>query len=214
MTQQNQQTSQSNVGCLGIIILIIVLSFGGCKLYEHHAETETYEEAVALAKDGKWDDVSVKLVRFSDEDTSSSRRNLYDIACAEEKYANSDFHMAQYYLKMVPDNYSGELADEVKDLRQKVDAAADEEKQQKEKEEAEKIEQAKQKKAAADAEHAKHLYIGDPESKIQKIFGTPDHVNRHVSSYGTTKQYVYEYDTGTVYIYTEDGKVTDYQDYR
>jgi hypothetical protein len=55
-----------------------------------------------------------------------------------------------------------------------------------------------------------HIYIGDPENKIQKILGEPDRINRSVTSTHVSKQYVYG--NGTKYIYTEDGIVTSFQD--
>lgn len=50
--------------------------------------------------------------------------------------------------------------------------------------------------------------IGTSELALQCIFGKPKKVNSTTNKYGTHKQWVYH---NNVYIYTEDGKVTSWQ---
>lgn len=54
----------------------------------------------------------------------------------------------------------------------------------------------------------RQVVIGMTEDAMTCVMGAPKAVNRSVGSWGEHKQYVYP----SVYIYTENGKVTSYQD--
>lgn len=159
---------------------------------------QKYDDVVELLKEGKWRDAAVASVNYRD---CPEFEVLYYYANAKEKESNDTQSMTKYYLDKIPDDYNGEFADEIKNYKQEI---LDKEKQKKILEEKQRVEKAK--------EREKHLYIGDSESKIRKIFGTPDQVNRHVSDYATTKQYVYFRSDKMICIYTKDGIVTDFQD--
>ncbi len=167
--------------------------------YKHKLSDEDYNTALNLAKQGKWQDCASKLVQSHEED--SRAKVLYAYAQAQKKYETNDFKMAQYYLKDIPDNYSGNFSEPIKQMKTMV---SDKVVQQEANE--------KQAKAATEKEKGNHIYIGDSEEKIRKVFGEPDKVNRHVNSATTTKQYVYYRDNKMVCIYTENGIVTDFQD--
>lgn len=53
------------------------------------------------------------------------------------------------------------------------------------------------------------VYIGISEKAMFCVMGPPDDANRSVGSWGVHVQYVYR---GRVYIYTQNGKVTSWQD--
>lgn len=168
-------------------------------IYTQKLSDEDYNSAVNLAKQGKWHDCTIKLVRSHEGDNRA--KILYAYANAQESYEKNDFRMAQHYLKDIPDNYSGDFSDTIKQMKTII---SDKVVQQVAKE--------KQAKVAEEKEKAKHIYIGDSEEKIRKVFGDPDRVNRHVNASGTTKQYVYYQGNKMICIYTENGIVTDFQD--
>lgn len=199
---------------IGIVCLVLYL---GCLIVPKITEHYAYKESLTLARQGDWNGVMLKLNDYKWE--SDDSRNLYSIAAAEKSYADGDLVQTYYHLTDISDNYVGEFSGEVSKMKQDIQAADEEWKKKEEAEEAaaakereRQITIEKEKQKSVEAERAKHIYIGDPESKIRKVFGEPDRVNRHVSEYGTLKQYVYEYDDGNTYIYTRNGVVTDFQD--
>lgn len=169
------------------------------KPYTNRLSDEDYNIALNLAKQGKWQDCAGKLVQAHNGDDRA--KVLYAYAQAQQKYEINDFKMAQYYLKNIPDNYSGNFSEPIKQMKTMVlEKVIQQEANQ------------KQAKVAAEKEKENHIYIGDPEEKIRKVFGEPDKVNRHVNSSTVTKQYVYYYKNKMVCVYTENGIVTDFQD--
>lgn len=156
------------------------------------------DKAVSCIKDGKYNDATVALVMKKDSDKTASV--LYNYANAKEEEI-SDISMNHHYLQKIPDSYKGELADEIKTYKVAMQSKYDEYKKN------ENIKNAAIKKAN-DEERAKHLYIGDPENKIVKIYGKPNRINKTVigNDY-ESKQYCYN----NMYIYTENGFVTAYQ---
>lgn len=208
------ESNESGFGCLIFLVVLCIFLFHSCgndssnsknnsssvsSSYTQKLSDEDYNAAVALAKQGKWDDCAVKLVKSHEGDNRA--KVLYNYANAQKNFGKNDFSMAKHYLKNIPDDYSGDFSAEIKQMKNIVTEKAA-------KQEADE----KKAKEAKEQEKAKHIYIGDPEEKIRKVFGTPDSVNRHVSSYSTTKQYVYYRGDKMICIYTEDGVVTDFQD--
>ncbi|RGS70485.1 hypothetical protein [Mitsuokella sp. AF21-1AC] len=213
-TDRKTSKTEKIVIAIGVICFVLYV---GMLMIQRIDERNDYQEAVALAKQGDWNGAAAKTVEHRSE--SNDADNLYLIASAEKNFADGDMVTAYNYIADLPHDYTGEFSGEVTKLKQDIDQAHEEWKAQKAREEEEKAKERekqaaieKEKQKAIEAERAKRIYIGDPESKIRKVFGEPDRVNRHVSKYGTMKQYVYEYDDGNTYIYTENGIVTDYQD--
>jgi hypothetical protein len=54
-----------------------------------------------------------------------------------------------------------------------------------------------------------YIYIGDTPEIVLEAWGRPEDVNRTITAYGTTEQWVYGLGC---YVYFEDGKVTAIQD--
>lgn len=151
------------------------------------------------------------------------------------------FIAAREAINAIDDDYNGLFSKEIKEYKGMIDeysSAAMEEIHKKD--EARKLaikeadkkkkEEEARKKAEREAEEAKrkakkeaeeaeereyresHLYVGDPESKIQKVLGDPYQVNRTVIAGHTLKQYVYDRGYKFIFVYTEDGTVTGFQD--
>ena len=208
----NGESTASGCGCLIVFVIVCIFLFNSCGSssttnkatssssgYTQKLSDEDYNAAVYLAKQGKWKECAVKLVKSHEGD--SRAKVLYAYANAQENYGENNFDMAKHYLKDIPDDYDGDFSAEIKQMKDIVAGKAAQQEADK-----------KKAREAKEKEEAKHIYVGDPEEKIRKVFGTPDSVNRHVSSYGTTKQYVYYRGDKMICIYTEDGVVTDFQD--
>ena len=211
LQQEKRAVANNKVynGCLiGVILaifLVLVVIIGGIGDSDASKEKETtdintcYNQAVSLAKQGKWHDCNIKLVQYKDKDNRC--KMLYDYGQAQEQYANGNIHMADVYIKNIPDDYNGNFASDIKQFKDTIyplEATYEEQEKQQEKEKA--------------AERANHIYVGDHESKINDVFGTPDSVNRTVVGNHVNKQYVYDRGNKRIYIYTEDGTVTSFQD--
>ena len=182
------------------IVFSLLIVFGSLLSNNKHIlpSPPYIDKAVAYIKNGKYHDAGVALVMKIDSDKTANA--LYNYANAKEEEV-SDISMNHHYLKNIPDSYNGELSGEIKSykiaMQSKYDQYA----------EAKKIKDAAIKKAN-DEERAAHLYIGDPEEKIIKIYGRPNKVNKTVigNNY-VSKQYCYD----NMYIYTENGFITAYQ---
>lgn len=68
--------------------------------------------------------------------------------------------------------------------------------------------------SALDWQHvpAGRVAIGMTEPGVMCALGTPTAINRTATRGGTWKQWVYPRGGRTIYVYTEDGKVTSWQD--
>ena len=201
------QPPEKNQGCGCIIVLVAIILFSlvlyscsGSGYYKNEpSEPPAYEQAVTLAKQGKWNDVAVKLVREKD----NRSKYLYSYASAQKEYSKGNILMTISYLKDIPDDFNGDFSEEIKQFKATVYPLEAEYKAKRDAEEAEK----RQYKES-------HLYIGDPEKKITQVKGQPYEVNRTVIGNSVHKQYVYyNEDTGYMQcIYTEDGFITGWQD--
>lgn len=219
-----------------LIIPIVALIFGG---YMYNAELDGIEqdkikvhEQMHTAylediKNKKWDDALDKLSKNELQEKCHQCNILRNYVTAMKLIGNglnSDQEIIRAYnLVNVNPDFNGPFADDIKKV--KTDLAglygeakarqdqiiAQEAAEQKRKldEENAKIEA---ERAAKQAERDSHVYIGDDESKIRKVFGTPDHLNRTVIGGHVTKQYVYDRGSKFIYIYTKDGIVTGFQD--
>ena len=172
-----------------------------------------YNDGITLLKQGKYSNALEKLVIFENEsDDSKFVDGKYLYYFAEEKTSPS-LTLQEHFLPKIPDNYNGPLAE---DIIQEKSRIATEEKQNNVIAIANKNKMRQKQEDAEDTERTKqmqyrnsHLYVGDPESKIEDVFGTPERINRNVTGNSVHKQYVYG---DGHYIYVENGVVTGFQD--
>lgn len=113
----------------------------------------------------------------------------------KEKYPNSlaRYKAAYDAIDKVPPKYYGPLKDRITEDRQNI---------------ASMLEEVQAEVKVEQEERNKKVYMGDPESKIRQVYGTPIKVNRTVTRGVERKQYVYS----NLYIYTENGRVIGWQD--
>lgn len=208
---------------IGIIIIAITVFLFLLFEYNEYKAKETgkikYPEAIELLQQGEYDAASTKIFMY--KKFNKKYDILYNYANAKEKIHKNDYSMAYYYVKDIdPSIVKDEFYyDDLVSIQNKL-REEDEKKQKAREKEFEDRMAARERQRDQEAieraqryEERKHrIYIGDPEDKITEIFGTPDSVNRHVSAYGTTKQYVYYRGDKMICIYTEDGIITDFQD--
>jgi hypothetical protein len=189
---------------LFILLVIFIGSFiGSCSTggmsSTNNDVTKNYDEAIDLAKQNKWDGVTTKLVTC--KDANQKVNVLYNYASAQKSFHNGDGNMAILYLKEISDDYDGELADDIRQFKKKLYPHEDEYKQQ-----------VKEKEAEEKRYRDSHLYIGDPESKLEQLFGQPSAVHKTVTGNNEYIQYVFYRKDKTICIYTENGVVTSWQE--
>lgn len=196
------------------------------------AEIDSHEkmhvEVLDDIKNSKWDVASDKMTkdRLSYECYQCKALRNYTSAMKlmnNGRNSDQDTIDAYEYLDRIDQNYNGPFAEDIikakQDITDSYNAAkarqdaitANVAAEKKQKEEAEKAKREAE-LAAEKAERDSHLYIGDSESKIRKVFGEPYEVNRTVVGGHESKQYVYDRGSKFLFIYTKDGIVTGYQD--
>ncbi len=92
----------------------------------------------------------------------------------------------------IPDDYNGVLANKIKEDKKAFRNKA--------------IEAGALLQAAQDAHNAE-LHIGDPETKIEEVYGPPIKIKRDISATVEHNQYVYD----DKFIYADNGRVTAFQ---
>lgn len=203
-----------------IIAVVFVCLISAFYVWSEESEREyaeaQYIKAVEFIKQEKYHDASVALVNYYSygKPKNPKNHNLYCYVIAKKDMNEHDYSGAGYIIERIVDSsainefYYEDLLTikktikkekNIKDEKYKAELQAQREKE-------------KDKQKKEEEEHKKHLYIGDTEDKITELWGNPDSVNRHVSSYGTTKQYVYYRGNKMICIYTENGIITDFQD--
>lgn len=200
-----------------LVIVIIAIGCFGIFQYIQYKESpynevereKNYNQAVKYANTGNWEEVGVCLVRYIE--VGGKYAALYNYANAMEYYNNDKKGLndiAYHYLEKVPEDYSDEFSDDIIKLKKKIKDEEDRERNNRE----------FRYKLEHEIDHeldeiaARHVFVGDIESKIERVYGEPETVNKHTSQYGVSKQYVYRRGDKTMYIYTEDGIVTDIQE--
>ncbi len=116
---------------------------------------------------------------------TSSVKRLY-------KTNAEQYEAAVKEIDKIPETYNGVLANKIKKDREYLKAKAVE---------------ARQLMEAAQAEENAILHIGDPEYKIEQIYGPPIKINTDISANNEHNQYVY----ADKFIYTDNGRVTNFQ---
>ena len=219
-----------------LIIPIVALIFG---VYMYNAELDGIEqdkikvhEQMHTAylediKNQKWDDALDKLSKNELQEKCHQCNILRNYVTAMKLIGNglnSDQEIIRAYdLVNVDHNYDGPFADDIKKVKTDIAGLYGEAKARQDQIIAQEAAEQKRKldeenakieaeRAAKQAERDSHLYIGDDESKIRKVFGTPDQVNRTVIGGHVKKQYVYDRGSKFIFIYTEDGEVIGFQD--
>jgi hypothetical protein len=208
---------------IGVVVAVILAFFGyqgyKAKMEEkRHAEIHQsgHSTAVEYIKAGKWDYASYTLEPL-DEDRCVDCDTFLLYAYAMIKYKNGQadnagIESAHDWFEQISTDYSGELADDIRRDRERVND--DYEKMKARQAEAKRQEEAAQaaRKAAEEAERANNVYIGDSEEKVRRLFGTPDHVGRAVVGDTETKQFVYYAPGRNIIIYLQNGKVAGFMD--
>jgi len=80
-----------------------------------------YQEGIELIKQGKWDDAAGALI-FAENNNYKDSVILYNYAQAHVSFARnndySDANMADYYMKDIPDTYTGLFKDDIMKFKQ------------------------------------------------------------------------------------------------
>lgn len=104
-----------------------------------------------------------------------------------------------------PDNYNGVLHDKIIPFKRLIMGMENEAKKQA-KLDAENA--ASHQKAMKEGQYG-NIRPGDPEEKIPAAMGQPDHINSSKTSDGEIKQYVFKHNGKYIYVYTQNGLVTE-----
>lgn len=187
-TQNNIPTSPNKKkrhGCLPFILIFFIIIIGGF-IYSYNSFQDemaktAHEQAMKYANKGEWDNVISTLKPYKSPE--NTQLTLYADAKLAEK--NNNIEMLELALETFPEDYSGDFADDIKQMKQNLP----------------------QQKQELEEKHKTQLFIGDPEEKIKQLYGEPDDVNTTNTGTNIHKQYVY----GHTYIYTDNGKVTSWQ---
>ena len=200
------------IGKIFLVILIVILGIGflahfgqSNEDFEQQAKDKSgekfykaYDETVDLINNKDWYDAAIRASRYKG---NPEFKGMYYYASAKDAEAKGYAASIEGYLEDIPDDYAGAFADEI--LEYKRDYLETKKK---------KDNAMKQAIKEDEEERAKHIYIGDPESKIRDVMGEPDDINRTVNSGKVRKQYVFCRSHKNIYIYTENGIVTAFQD--
>lgn len=205
----NQGTTgnENNSGCGGclifigaIILLFIIVGAIMDASARDDAKAYEYQAGITSISQGDYDKASMCFVNLQ-KDRYRDSEGLYSLACALESNKKGDYSMALYYLKKVDEKKIAEkypdLKEKIEQVRSNATAKEPEQQQQKKKEEAQRQE-----------ERESHLYIGDPEYKIEQVLGAPR--SKNITRTGNHESIQWVYPNGT-YIYTDDGVVTAVQ---
>lgn len=141
---------------------------------------------------------------YNNKEKYKNAQILYFYAKAQDDESSIDLpidvgkQMAKRDIELIPDDYSGQFADQIKMYKEYIN---------------EKIKKREEiKKAAQEARQRdidSHVYIGDSEYKVRKVMGEPLRINRTVSNNNTHEQWVYN---NGHYIYLDNGIVKGFQD--
>ncbi|ORT99306.1 hypothetical protein D081_2035 [Anaerovibrio sp. JC8] len=206
------------------LVVVLVLGIFGYSAYtemeaqrqleEHH--WEVHSQALDDITDKKWSKAYDELDALENRCHECDILMLY--AKAMDLYqdghaSDESLETAHDYFDQIDPEYLGAMEKEIRQDREVVDKSYKAMLARKAEAKRRAAEAAAARKAAEEAERANNIYIGDPEEKIQKVFGTPYRVGRAVSNGIEVKQYVYEYPGYRhVIIYTTNGKVTGFQE--
>ena len=176
----------------------------------NHPDREKAEEAVHLLQEFRDEQLVEKL-----DGACPDAPMLLAYAEAMEQAAsyrghmtNQDVHADRKLLSLVqdmPEGYTGKLADKIVPFQRLIIAMnAEAEKE-------EKLDKENAQKHAENLSQGKYGGIrpGDSEDNITAAFGKPARVSENSDNGQTMKQYVFNHNGKSIYVYTTDGIVTD-----
>lgn len=184
-----------------VVIAIIVIAEHSNDSIEIKATNNTelseknYQKAINLLKQNQWDEATTALI-FLHDNNYKDAKTLYNYSQAKCSYQESDYSMADFYMKDIPSTYVGPFKEDI--LKFKQECSQKNEIAKKEEEEANKI-----------TPGCHKVYIGMTKSEAEISMGKPYDINRTVGSYGTHEQWCYN---GGVYLYFDNGTLTSWQD--
>lgn len=183
------------------------------KLEEHH--WEVHNQALDDIYDKNWAKAHDELEALENRCHECDTLMLYAMAMDLYQDGRADdesLETAHDYFEQISPDYLGDMENDIHRDREIVNNAYDAMLVRKAEAKRRAEEAAAAKKAAEEAARANTIYIGDPEEKVYKVFGTPSHMGRAAVGDIVTKQFVYEYPGRTVFIYTTNGKVSGFQE--
>lgn len=209
-----------------ITVIIIIGGFFGYMEYDNYQKEQARVERHLIEEPIKYQEtLQILNKKFPDiikvEDYKKAEENLYFIEDTNkfpnatilkyyveakiEDIESTDINIIRYQnvkdiLSNIPDDYSGDLAEEILSYKRYV---------------SDKYDEAIQTRLAIDKEEreqkANTLAIGDSAWKIRTIYGEPEQVNSVETKYGLSEQYVYP---NGLYIYVVDGSIVAIQNYK
>ena len=201
-----------------IAIAIIVLFFVSYQQHQqnlHQQEVERfnaeydYKQGIDAIEKHNFKEANRYFLRFSRNRYSHDEKykdgqvlGIY-VAAKEHEISPSlsidgGIDYAKRDLDQIPDDYNGQFADEIRSYKRYINRKLYENQ-----------ERLKANQLARQKDKENHVYVGDHESKVKKVMGEPQRVNRTVMENKTREQWVYGLGH---YIYIENGIVTSFQD--
>ena len=233
MNNWKKKNDNKSLICLLIGILTLAVVVYGVNYYldvvkpaKYHEQV--HKEALEYIQQQKWND-AVQLIRTLDKDSKCQECYVMeDYASAMDIIKNgnnTDDEIVSAYglLDRVDASYNGQFSDAISSAKDNIKDSFVAAKARRDAEQLRTAQEmaARNSKAstnddaASEAEKKERetrIFVGDPESKIQNVLGAPEHVNRTVVSGHVSKQYVYTRGSKRIFVYTDDGIVTGFQD--
>lgn len=176
----------------------------------NHPDREKTEEAVRLLQDFR-DEQMVAMLDGACPDAAmllSYAEAMEQVATYRGHMTNKDVHADRKLLSIVqdmPEHYKGKLAEKIVPFQRLIISMnAEAEKELK-------LDQENAKKHAQNLSAGKYGGIrpGDSEDNITAAFGKPARVSETSEGGQQLKQYVFNHNGKSIYVYTKDGIVTD-----
>lgn len=106
---------KSEILSLVVLFIIIGITIFSISINYYLAlseKEENYKKCIQLVRENKWKDTSLAMYVIQKENYRDSKI-IYSYICSHESIEKNDYNMARYYLNDIPDNYKGELHDEI-----------------------------------------------------------------------------------------------------
>lgn len=218
---------------IAVLLLVCAMIFGGFYLYNKSIDN-AYNSAIALIQIASYEDALAELEKANpdvfnqkefyadvkNQNLEATHKNsvpLYAYAMAQAEYNSEDRNMdtVNEYLKCIPDEYSGELSEEIKTFKGNFKPQYDEFLAEKKREaEEQRLQRAERNRQYYAELRNKIPYKGMRESDINKTIMGRYHEIDTDSKYGDTKYYWRtNYGEIMLIVTCKEGKVTSVSRY-
>lgn len=200
---------------IGILSVAIIWNFNKEQKENVLAIEQSYSKSIDLLKKHDYEKAERELKIFGDRSEQAKLKMSKPDEYLNEKYPDgkvlyyyafaenmkntpilsreSAYRGAESSLNKIPDDYDGQFAKEIQNLKRDVRATL-----------TDYDNVHKNEKKYQDS----HVYVGDSDIKVIQVLGNPIKKNRTVTGQRTVEQWVY---SNGNYIYIENGRVTAFQ---